>query len=59
MRNRRLIRIFSILGFVVLVVGGAWVVHYYYMPLDLLLQKVLEKAKISEAIELVRSRLGN
>lgn len=57
-RRRRNLRIMITLGFLVLIVGGAYVVHYYYEPLDLLLDKVLEKAKIKDAIQLVRSRLN-
>lgn len=57
MRNRRALRLGIILGFLLLVGVGAYVVHYHYMPLDLLLQKLIEKAKIDDAIALVRERL--
>lgn len=57
-RRRSVVRTFTVIGVLVLIFGGAYVVHYHYMPLDLLLRNALEKAKITDAIQLVRSRLN-
>ncbi|MGG7566705.1 GumC family protein [Rhodovulum sp. DZ06] len=58
MRNRKMLRISIILGFVLLVAVGSYVVHYYYMPLDLLLERLIQRARIDDAIKLVRTRLN-
>jgi len=39
-------------------VGGLWAAHTYYLPLDVIAQKVADKAGLSEPIDLVRRRLG-
>lgn len=38
--------------------GGLWATHTYYLPLETLAQKAVEKAKLDEPIDLVRRRLG-
>jgi uncharacterized protein involved in exopolysaccharide biosynthesis len=58
MQARRRLRISIVLGGLALIGSGAYVVHYHVLPLDLLFEKILAKAKIDNAIELVRSRLN-
>jgi polysaccharide chain length determinant protein (PEP-CTERM system associated) len=38
--------------------AGLWATHTYYLPLETLAQKAVEKAKLAEPIDLVRRRLG-
>jgi uncharacterized protein involved in exopolysaccharide biosynthesis len=58
MQARRRLRVSIVLGAIALIGTGAYVVHYHILPLDLLLERILEKAKIDSAIEMVRSRLN-
>jgi len=57
-RARRRLRIGIVLGALALFGIGAYVVHYHYLPLDLLFENLLQKAKINTAIEMIRSRLN-
>ncbi len=57
-RARRRLRIGIVLGALALIGVGAYVVHYYYLPLDLLFENLLKKAKIDTAIDMIRNRLN-
>jgi polysaccharide chain length determinant protein (PEP-CTERM system associated) len=55
---RRRLRILIVLGALALIGTSLYVVHYYYLPLDLIFEQLLKKAKIDSAIELIRARLS-
>lgn len=57
-RARKRLRIGIVVGAAALIGIGAYVVHYYYLPLDLLFENLLKKAKIDTAINMIRSRLN-
>jgi uncharacterized protein involved in exopolysaccharide biosynthesis len=57
-RARRRLRIGIVLGALALISLGAYLVHYFYLPLDLLFENLLKKAKIDTVIEMIRTRLS-
>jgi len=59
--ERRWIWTFRIASFVVIVGGGAaalWALHTYYLPLETIVEKVLERSGAEGALDMARRRFG-